>query len=844
MEYKPLSRRIVIGLGIFFAYAGLALLITWPLTANLTQVLPGVSEDTLLHYWNGWATKQALSQGQSPFFTNLLFHPQGVSLITHNMAWFQIGPWLLLERFLNSTAAYNVTLLFNLILCGIAAFILVYKLTGDRKPAFLAGLIYMAWPFRMSQLDHPNLLATQWIPIFMFFLIRTLEHGRRRDVILTAVSLALIGYGRWQLLIPAAIMGLIYVLWHWRQWWPKAQRDKLLKLAASASLAAIFLLPPAWLLIQEQQSDPGVTDLFREGEESIMQSDLLAYMTPSNGHFLLREVTVPIYDNYYAERFSPRRYSPYIGLTTLLLGIVALVKRRRDALPWLFMVLVLILLAMGPLLRVNGVTYPAIPMLYRFLEPLQLIRLMRVPDRYNMFLALPAAVMAGYGTAEILTGLRSKWMVVSAYIVLLALVLFEYLVIPVPLYKIPAPSPFFQELAAEPGAFAVLNLPIDSLKAKTYMFEQVTHQRPLMQGNLSRIPPDTYRTFESNSWLNTLRHAGEMDPSYPKVGQQLAALAAQGVRYLIIHKDLVDVDRIQHWQRYLLTQPFYEDSEIIVYRTEPQIDQDFTLDEELLPGLGPLRVMITADCISIGHTLEVDIGWGTSQAVAQDYVIELALVDQSGLSRLAVTFPLSEGYPSRQWPALALFWGYYKLPIPEDLATGAYDLVLTLQDVGTGAPAGEPYLLQEIMIQDDVCHYGSVEDAGNVNATFGDRLRLLAYDFEQEDQLDLRLHWQADQRMDEDYKIFVHVFDLDTGTPVAQDDAMPHRNAYPTRFWGLEEVVEDHIRIPLRDVPTGSYGLAIGVYNPATGNRLEVIDGDGIITADGRLILSETVVVR
>ncbi len=408
MEQKPLSHWIFLSLGIFLTYAGLAIFITWPLAADLNRVLPGASGDTLLHYWNGWATKQALSQGQSPFFTNLLFYPHGVSLVTHNMAWFQIIPWLLLERIVDGVAAYNLTLLFNLTLCGCAAFLLVYKLTGDFSPAFLAGLLYMAWPFRLSQLDHPNLLATQWIPIFMLFLIRTLENGRWRDVVMTAVSLALIGYGRWQLLIPAAILGLIYVLWDWKQWWSKGQRDRLVKLVVSAGLAAIFLLPPAFLLLQEQQDDPAAADLFREGEEAIMQSDLLAYITPSNEHFLLRELTAPIYDSYYEMRFSSRRYSPYIGLTTSILAILALIKRRRESLPWVLMALFMILLAMGPLLRINGVSYPEFPMLYRLLEPVQVIRLMRVPDRFNMFLALPIAVLAGYGTAVILERLRSK----------------------------------------------------------------------------------------------------------------------------------------------------------------------------------------------------------------------------------------------------------------------------------------------------------------------------------------------------------------------------------------------------------------------------------------------------
>jgi hypothetical protein len=96
--------------------------------------------------------------------------------------------------------------------------------------------------------------------------------------------------------------------------------------------------------------------------------------------------------------------------------------------------------------------------------------------------------------------------------------------------------------------------------------------------------------------------------------------------------------------------------------------------------------------------------------------------------------------------------------------------------------------------------------------------------------------------METDYKIFVHVFDPATRVPVAQDDAMPRRWAYPTTFWGSGEVVDDLIPISLRGVPAGTYGVAVGVYDPATMERLPVTGGAGQLQPDGRLVLpGETV---
>jgi hypothetical protein len=134
-------------------------------------------------------------------------------------------------------------------------------------------------------------------------------------------------------------------------------------------------------------------------------------------------------------------------------------------------------------------------------------------------------------------------------------------------------------------------------------------------------------------------------------------------------------------------------------------------------------------------------------------------------------------------------------------------------------------------------------DAVPVNALFGDDLRLLGYRLSQEGNLlTLTLHWRAERRMETAYKIFVHVFDPATQVPVAQDDAMPRRWAYPTTYWGPGEVVTDVVSISLEGVPVGAYGVALGIYDPVTVDRLPVVDGAGQPQPDGRLVLpGETV---
>jgi hypothetical protein len=94
--------------------------------------------------------------------------------------------------------------------------------------------------------------------------------------------------------------------------------------------------------------------------------------------------------------------------------------------------------------------------------------------------------------------------------------------------------------------------------------------------------------------------------------------------------------------------------------------------------------------------------------------------------------------------------------------------------------------------------------------------------------------WKALTNISANYKVFVHVFDPATEKIVAQFDAMPHNNAYPTSRWLNGEVVTDTIAISLADVPIGSYRIALGLYLPPS-DRLPVSgqkDVDRVILAE------------
>jgi hypothetical protein len=87
--------------------------------------------------------------------------------------------------------------------------------------------------------------------------------------------------------------------------------------------------------------------------------------------------------------------------------------------------------------------------------------------------------------------------------------------------------------------------------------------------------------------------------------------------------------------------------------------------------------------------------------------------------------------------------------------------------------------------------------------------------------------WAASSMVDSDFRVFAHSYN-DSGDIVAQADGYPLDGLYPFWIWRPGERVEDvhHLRPGvLSDVDTGRYG--VGIYDPASGDRLPAFGPDG-----------------
>jgi hypothetical protein len=131
-------------------------------------------------------------------------------------------------------------------------------------------------------------------------------------------------------------------------------------------------------------------------------------------------------------------------------------------------------------------------------------------------------------------------------------------------------SPYYAQLAQEEGDFAILELPLGRNPGKFYLFYQLTHRKPMVEGLASRTPEGAYDYIAASPLLDNWRYWRELDCSKTDLSDEYARLAADDVRYIILHRNDPPLKILQPY--FAGVTPIYEDNRLWVYRTEDLID--------------------------------------------------------------------------------------------------------------------------------------------------------------------------------------------------------------------------------------------------------------------------------
>jgi len=815
------------------AYALITLVMTLPLGFRLGTHLFSSTNDFWIYPWNNWWVKTTLAQGYDVYHTSYLFYPLGAELVWHGFSWFNTFIWLPLQFVLGALAAHNVTILLTYVVAGYTAYLLAYEITGSRPAAFVAGLVYAFYPHRYAHRGQLKLLSNQWIPLAAFYLVRLTRRSRLRDGLGLGVALALCGLCGWHQLFLVGTWGAMWLIYslavEGQKWTWNTVRNLLL-----GGLVCIVILSP--LLI------PMITELVRTRGEGLEPStmgrekrtDLLAFLLPPADHLLSRFKVVA---RFYEDRIQLGGAAASIGWVSLLLAGWGTYRRRKAALPWFLSAVVLAVLALGSRLQVNGRLLP-VPLPYAIFAPTFLGTFLRHPNRFNIVLALPVSVLVAIGWQAA----RARWALLRRRgrwptFALSLLVLFEYSMGPVP--TVPEPvSPFYEQLREEEGQFAVADFPIDLGRDKYYLYVQTLHERPIVGGHVSRPPVTAHAFIEEVPVLTAGREGPPEQGQLDDVSRQLEPLARADVRYVMIHKDRTTEANVKDWRRWFGFRPAYEDARVVAYRTEPLFGQDFDFEGSLEDGISIVSADVEPNDLVAGRELEIELTWGTAQKPDRDWSAEITLVSERGEILDRVEFEPFAGWATTEWGSNALARRQLTLRVHPSAAGGRYRVALSLVN-GTA----DPIIIDEIAVRSLGQVLQGLDVDKQMGVPFGRELQLLGYAVEQQGEvIDLTWYWQALRDVETSYKLFVHMYDAETGALVSQRDVVPGNWSYPTSRWAEGELVSDKVTLSIENVPPGTYQMAVGAYNAETDGRLPVSPSKAWTVVGNAVVLQEVTI--
>jgi hypothetical protein len=462
--------------------------------------------------WSIWVVSwvaHALTTDPASLFRANIFYPHANALAFSeaNLVAGLIGvpAWVLTK---NPYATHNFVFIAAFAQSFIATYYLVRRVTGDRRAAVLAGVMYAYCPFAFARQAHIQLLLIGFLPWVMLAWHRFLDRAAIARAIELGVVMALTGLACAYYGIFAGGMIASASIWFAvtrRKW---RDRNYIVGVAVAA-IVCIGCIAPFFLPYVEMQAATG------------FERPLSGQYSANTGAWLV------------SSAWAHRWWAPYLhqpsevlfpGILAVGLGVWgATLVRERDAagLPrderWYYVGLALFTfwLTLGPKAGLYTVLYHTVPV-FSFL---------RAPSRAGIVVTLCLVVLA----APAMTVLMRRAAVNAAFAVLFVLVCADLYRAPLRMRTAPPLAEAYRLLAELPKA-PTIELPywatsIEYHRHAEYMLASTAHWQPMINGYSDHIPQD----FRD--------HAPRL-ARFPDA-DSFAILQPLGARYAVFHLDLM-----------------------------------------------------------------------------------------------------------------------------------------------------------------------------------------------------------------------------------------------------------------------------------------------------------------
>ncbi|HSE64551.1 MAG TPA: hypothetical protein VLG15_13160, partial [Thermoanaerobaculia bacterium] len=138
---------------------------------------------------------------------------------------------------------YNYLFLLGMFLSALGAWALARYVTGDPTASLLAGFVYAFVPWRLAQIPHIQYQWGAFLALLLLFLLRWLDGGRRRDLVLFGVFFAWNALTNVHYAIFSGILVAVVLAWEWLTGDTRALAPRIRGSLAVVAVAGVLVLP-------------------------------------------------------------------------------------------------------------------------------------------------------------------------------------------------------------------------------------------------------------------------------------------------------------------------------------------------------------------------------------------------------------------------------------------------------------------------------------------------------------------------------------------------------------------------------------------------------------------------
>jgi hypothetical protein len=245
------------------------------------------------------------------------FHPaRYVLAFSENFFGVSLFGFPLLAAGASAVLNYNVLLLLGMFLSALCAWALARHITGDPLASTVAGVVYAFLPWRMDQIPHLQFQWGAFLCLTLLFLVKYLEGGRRRDLVLYAVAFGWNALANVHFALFSGFLLAATLAWAWLRDLPSKGRRTGAVILATAAACLPFLPFAAGYRVAEKLYG------FRRfvSEIQVFSGRWTDFLSASDKNLFWGPLTEGF-------RAPERQFFP--GAAALLLSVVAVVRLWR-----------------------------------------------------------------------------------------------------------------------------------------------------------------------------------------------------------------------------------------------------------------------------------------------------------------------------------------------------------------------------------------------------------------------------------------------------------------------------------------------------------------------------------